>query len=435
MDFETRDDGGLDGRFEDSFGAIGAELAAARTERGMQLNELAQHLRISKTNLKHLEAGEFDSLPGSTYVSGYIRSVAREVGLDPEVMTQRYRALLGNVEARPTYQFPVDRQQPQRSGAMIASIMVIFAVGGYGGWYALGKPDLTAGLFGGDTLESAALPQIETTVTEPDNLVADGAGEIAVAVDDTQTAGGDNDASAISLAGDIMPDVDGLNSLVADAVTAPSADMAALAGAGDDPQSTDKPATDMPVTDMAASEPVATEPLTTEPLGMERAATDAAANDAASASSSGDQPVELAETGTQAGQAAPGTDSAAASGAQDLRVADGADALSSVEADTPAPGTGVAFARQRLPELEITVRATGVSWVEIIRNDGEEVMARLMRKGETYVVDTRDKLYLSTGNAGGLELLFHDGLVQPIGESGEILRDMPLDAERLRNQL
>ena len=103
--------------------------------------------------------------------------------------------------------------------------------------------------------------------------------------------------------------------------------------------------------------------------------------------------------------------------------------------DDAAASTGVAFAMQRMPELEITVRATGTSWVEIIRNNGEEVMTQLMRKGETYVVDSRDKLYLSTGNAGGLELLFHDGTVRSVGVSGEILRDLPLDAERLRNQL
>ena len=97
--------------------------------------------------------------------------------------------------------------------------------------------------------------------------------------------------------------------------------------------------------------------------------------------------------------------------------------------------TGVAYARQRVPELEITVRATSISWIEIIRNDGEEVMAKLMREGEVYVVDSRDRLYLSTGNAGGVELVFHDGAVQSVGESGEILRDLPLDADRLRNQL
>ena len=97
-------------------------------------------------------------------------------------------------------------------------------------------------------------------------------------------------------------------------------------------------------------------------------------------------------------------------------------------------GSGVAFARQRLPDMEITLRATGVSWIEIIRNDGEEVMTKLMRAGETYMVDSRDRLYLSTGNAGGLELVFNDGTVRSVGDSGEILRDLLLDAAKLRNQ-
>ncbi|MEC9226483.1 MAG: DUF4115 domain-containing protein, partial [Pseudomonadota bacterium] len=110
-------------------------------------------------------------------------------------------------------------------------------------------------------------------------------------------------------------------------------------------------------------------------------------------------------------------------------------AAAASEALDGASGTGVAFARERAPDMEITLRATGVSWVEIIRNDGEEVMAKLMRAGETYLVDSRDRLYLSTGNAGGLELVFDDGTVRPIGESGEILRDLLLDAVKLRNQL
>ena len=123
---------------------------------------------------------------------------------------------------------------------------------------------------------------------------------------------------------------------------------------------------------------------------------------------------------------------AAAVAAEDIATSDVA--ASSADEASP-PSTGVAYARQRAPELEITVRATSVSWIEIIRNDGEEVMAKLMREGEIYVVDSRDRLYLSTGNAGGVELVFHDGAVQSVGESGEILRDLPLDADRLRNQL
>ena len=60
--------------------------------------------------------------------------------------------------------------------------------------------------------------------------------------------------------------------------------------------------------------------------------------------------------------------------------------------DDAAASTGVAFAMQRMPELEITVRATGTSWVEIIRNNGEEVMTQLMRKRDLCCRQSRQAL-------------------------------------------
>ena len=387
MELETRDDEVE----QDSFRAIGADLGAARLEAGMQLQELAQLVRISRHHLKNLEAGDFDLLPGATYVSGYIRTYSREVGLDPEVMTQRYRALLTDREAKPSYSFPVDRQQPQRSGAMMASIMVIFACLGYGGWYAAGKPDLVAALVGEAPQETVAAPQVETTATEPDNLIIQ--------------------ATEQELA-DAAP-----------AETSPLTETgeAAIQAVAD----TAIPATqedgDTAITS-ATPQTVAPDPATmvTEP-GME---TEQLAAAASGTQSSTGLPATTEE--------APGEDTLAAATAGDA--ASGEVAASSAGEES-LPSTGVAYARQRVPELEITVRATSISWIEIIRNDGEEVMAKLMREGEIYVVDSRDRLYLSTGNAGGVELVFHDGAVQSVGESGEILRDLPLDADRLRNQL
>ena len=166
MEFEARDESVI----EDSFVRIGADLNSARLEKGLQISELSQLLRISKHHLKSIETGEFDSLPGSTYVAGYLRSFAKEVGLDGVVVAQRYRALLNDGEKDPSYSFPVDTQRPQRSGAMLASIIVIFAVMGYGGWYAVGKPDLLTALIGESEPEAVVLPQIELAVTEPDDM-------------------------------------------------------------------------------------------------------------------------------------------------------------------------------------------------------------------------------------------------------------------------
>jgi len=415
MELETRDDEVE----QDSFRAIGADLGAARLEAGMQLQELAQLVRISRHHLKNLEAGDFDLLPGATYVSGYIRTYSREVGLDPEVMTQRYRALLTDREAKPSYSFPVDRQQPQRSGAMMASIMVIFACLGYGGWYAAGKPDLVAALVGEAPQETVAAPQVETTATEPDNLIiqateqelADAApaetspltetGEAAIqAVAETAIpeAQEDGDTAITSATPQtVAPDP-------ATMVTEPGTETEQLASAASETQAaTELPAT---TTGLSGADTLA---ATTAPSAGNA---DAATEDVAVAAADTDVPAAAVTADDTA------SNESAASASED--------SLAS---------TGVAYARQRVPELEITVRATSVSWIEIIRNDGEEVMAKLMREGEVYVVDSRDRLYLSTGNAGGVELVFHDGAVQSVGESGEILRDLPLDADRLRNQL
>ena len=415
MELETRDDEVE----QDSFRAIGADLGAARFEAGMQLQELAQLVRISRHHLKNLEAGDFDLLPGATYVSGYIRTYSREVGLDPEVMTQRYRALLTDREAKPSYSFPVDRQQPQHSGAMMASIMVIFACLGYGGWYAAGKPDLVAALVGEAPQETVAAPQVETTATEPDNLIiqateqelADAApaetspltetGEAAIqAVAETAILATQEDGDTATTSATpqtVAPDP-------ATMVTEPGTETEQLAAVASGTQS----ATGLPAT-------------TEEVPGEDTLA-------AATAPSAGDVDAQTEDVAV----AAADTDVPAAAVTADDTASN--ESAASASEDSLA-STGVAYARQRVPELEITVRATSISWIEIIRNDGEEVMAKLMREGEIYVVDSRDRLYLSTGNAGGVELVFHDGAVQSVGESGEILRDLPLDADRLRNQL
>ena len=106
METPSRDDIHQD----DSFEAIGAELSGARIAQGMQIAEVAQLLRISKHYLKDIEAGSFDQLPGPTYVSGYLRSYARVVGLDAVALTNRYRELLNGETAAIHYKFPVDSQ-------------------------------------------------------------------------------------------------------------------------------------------------------------------------------------------------------------------------------------------------------------------------------------------------------------------------------------
>ncbi|MGB1870688.1 MAG: DUF4115 domain-containing protein, partial [Candidatus Puniceispirillaceae bacterium] len=98
------------------------------------------------------------------------------------------------------------------------------------------------------------------------------------------------------------------------------------------------------------------------------------------------------------------------------------------------PGSAAAVATSRDPHQEVTIRATASSWVEIVRGDGTAVLKKLMKAGETYVVDDGSALYLSTGNAGGIELVTAGNDIITIGTIGEIVRDLPLAKNRLRER-
>ena len=86
-----------------------------------------------------------------------------------------------------------------------------------------------------------------------------------------------------------------------------------------------------------------------------------------------------------------------------------------------------ATANERDPSTEMVLKATGNSWVEIEDMEGNILMTRLMRPGETYVVPKINGLTFNTGNAGALSLSQGDVIVPKLGEVGEIITARPLN--------
>ena len=86
-----------------------------------------------------------------------------------------------------------------------------------------------------------------------------------------------------------------------------------------------------------------------------------------------------------------------------------------------------ATANERDPSTEMVLKATGNSWVEIEDMEGNILMTRLMRPGETYVVPNLNGLTFNTGNAGALSLSRGDVIIPKLGEIGEILTARPLN--------
>jgi cytoskeleton protein RodZ len=106
----------------------------------------------------------------------------------------------------------------------------------------------------------------------------------------------------------------------------------------------------------------------------------------------------------------------------------------------PAPSTPATPAASTPPTPppaadggRMVVRAKADAWVQVRDKQGNVVFNRTMRPGETWPVPARQALLLTVGNAGGTEVLV-DGVAAPaLGADGVVRRDLPLDADLIRD--
>jgi cytoskeleton protein RodZ len=110
------------------------------------------------------------------------------------------------------------------------------------------------------------------------------------------------------------------------------------------------------------------------------------------------------------------------------------------EAAPIPPPPGLAASSLAAPGLvnnpddgRIMLRAHADSWVQVHDKQGQILLNRVLRPGETWQVPARQPLMLTTGNAGGVDLVV-DGVVAPsLGGTGVVRRDMPLDADIIKD--
>jgi cytoskeleton protein RodZ len=81
----------------------------------------------------------------------------------------------------------------------------------------------------------------------------------------------------------------------------------------------------------------------------------------------------------------------------------------------------------------MVLKSSGNSWVEIEDMDGNILLTRLMRPGETYIVPNISGLTINTGNAGVLSLSHGDMFVPKLGKVGEIISAKPLNINSFSN--
>jgi cytoskeleton protein RodZ len=71
---------------------VGFELRQARERRGITLHELSNITKISPRVLKAIETCDESGLPATVYTRAFVKTYAKETGLDPEDTVRRYVA-------------------------------------------------------------------------------------------------------------------------------------------------------------------------------------------------------------------------------------------------------------------------------------------------------------------------------------------------------
>jgi cytoskeleton protein RodZ len=98
-------------------------------------------------------------------------------------------------------------------------------------------------------------------------------------------------------------------------------------------------------------------------------------------------------------------------------------------ADTPVTPPETPAADQP----RIVVQATADAWLQVRDRNGGVLLNKIMHNGESWPVPLRPNLVLTTGNAGGTQLVV-DGVATPVpGGSGAVRRDLPLDADLIKD--
>jgi len=95
------------------------------------------------------------------------------------------------------------------------------------------------------------------------------------------------------------------------------------------------------------------------------------------------------------------------------------------------PGAAVNTSASVLPQpLQLTLTATEDCWIGLDVG-GDRVENRVLKKGESFSIVARQNASLAVGNAGGLLVAIDSGPARPLGNRGEVKRNIPLSPEAI----
>ncbi len=148
----------------------GPKLALARQDLGLTHEDVAKRLHLAERQIAALEADDYDSLPGPTYVRGYLRSYAELVGLSSGPILEAYAHIPVKPNAAslsslaPKEEVTIHHRHVQLATYAVVAIMIALAAS----WWQGREPAKTTA-----NTPGAASPQSSTPAQlAPDTLSA-----------------------------------------------------------------------------------------------------------------------------------------------------------------------------------------------------------------------------------------------------------------------
>jgi transcriptional regulator with XRE-family HTH domain len=117
-----------------SRGAFGERLRREREMRGVSVEEISSATRISTRFLLALENEQWNQLPGGIFNRGFIRAVARYLGLDEEALVAEYALATNDRPSVAVWVEPPTKPE-HRARPWLLLLLLLVAIGA-GGWYA-----------------------------------------------------------------------------------------------------------------------------------------------------------------------------------------------------------------------------------------------------------------------------------------------------------
>lgn len=384
---------------------VGRILREARQAQRMELVEAAQHLCIRRVHLEALENGDFSQLPSGPYVVGFVRSYGDLLGLDGAELADRCRREAGPVQRQQRLTFPEPQPEGRTPAGAVLLVAGVIGLVVYGGWYWFSSR-------GGSLKELThiALPGQSSDAGDSASRTLASAGENQPSVPQPAAGSTSTAGSSMVATSSTAP----VTAPVTTLSTPPVEDAPAVAEAGEaDDSEVPPPPDSMDVTtDAPAPTPMTTDPSPSTPSVPATPQQVASASSATSSQSATAPAVSAAPS--------PSSVTAAAPTAAAIPAVPAGDAASSH-----------VYGQESGPS-RVQIRALQESWVQVRDGNGNLLITRVLRVGDVYRAPDEPGLTMVTGNAGGLEISVDGNKVAALGETGQVMRGVSLDADKLK---